>query len=130
MNQQMNRLMSNICYALGFASIGGSIWIWQAKRNEGFIYTKDDAHAERFGIFIGLWAPTFFILSARFEEAALRQAVEGEAMPKLESEANSEAKSEMKPDMKPKLESEVKPEVKFGAKPEVKPEVKHDSKRG
>jgi len=27
----------------------------------------DPAHAERFGIFIGLWAPTIFILSERFD---------------------------------------------------------------
>jgi hypothetical protein len=92
MNQQMNRAMSNICYALGFISIGGSIWIWQAKRNEGFAYTKDDAHAERFGIFVGLWSPTFFILSARFEEAALRQALEGEV--------NHDVKHDVKPDVK------------------------------
>jgi len=76
MNEQTNRLLSNVCFVLGFASIGGSIWIWQDKRNEGPAYTKDDAHAERFGIFVGLWAPTFFVLSTRFEEAALRQAVE------------------------------------------------------
>ncbi|MCX6871873.1 MAG: hypothetical protein NTY84_14820 [Verrucomicrobia bacterium] len=25
------------------------------------------AHGERFGIFVGLWAPTFFILSNRFD---------------------------------------------------------------
>ena len=28
------------------------------------------AHAERFGIFVGLWAPTFFILSNRFDRYA------------------------------------------------------------
>jgi hypothetical protein len=28
------------------------------------------AHAERFGIFVGLWAPTFFILSSRFGQPA------------------------------------------------------------
>jgi len=28
------------------------------------------AHAERFGIFVGLWAPTFFILSSRFDRYA------------------------------------------------------------
>ena len=79
MNEKTNRLLSNVCFALGFASIGGSIWIWQNKRNEGRGYTKDDAHAERFGIFVGLWAPTFFVLSTRFEEAALRQAIENKA---------------------------------------------------
>jgi len=32
----------------------------------GGIEPEGKAHAERFGIFIGLWAPTFFILSNRF----------------------------------------------------------------
>ena len=31
---------------------------------------SDPAHGERFGIFIGLWAPTFFILTDRFERTA------------------------------------------------------------
>jgi hypothetical protein len=40
------------------ASIGGSILTWRAAKSKG-----DPAHAERFGIFIGLWAPTFFALA-------------------------------------------------------------------
>ncbi len=55
--------LSKACFALGFASILGSIAIW-------FFTGGTDpvtmAHAERFGIFVGLWAPTFFILSNRF----------------------------------------------------------------
>ncbi len=42
----------------GLASIGGSIVTWKFARSAG-----DRAHAERFGIFIGLWAPTFFTLA-------------------------------------------------------------------
>jgi hypothetical protein len=38
--------------------------------------TDEDAEAERFGIFIGLWAPTFFILSNRFERYADRAEAE------------------------------------------------------
>ncbi len=78
MNEQTNTMLSKICYVLGFASIGGSILIWQNKRNQGANYTQEDARAERFGIFVGLWAPTFFILSTRYEEAARRQALERE----------------------------------------------------
>jgi hypothetical protein len=26
------------------------------------------AHAERFGLFVGLWAPTFFILSMKYSD--------------------------------------------------------------
>ena len=44
-------------HVLGFASVGASIAIWNAKKGE------DNAHAERFGIFVGLWAPTFFAIA-------------------------------------------------------------------
>ena len=51
--------LSVACVALGGASIVASIATWAAARGE----TREDrAHAERFGIFIGLWAPTFLIL--------------------------------------------------------------------
>ena len=46
--------------ALGFISIIGSIVIWNIKKGET---AEEKAHAERFGIFIGLWAPTFFALA-------------------------------------------------------------------
>jgi hypothetical protein len=46
-----------LCLIAGFLCIPASIAIW-------FFYQGNDpAHAERFGIFVGLWAPTFFILS-------------------------------------------------------------------
>jgi hypothetical protein len=47
---------SDVAYGMAVASILGSIAIW-ARRNE-----KDQANAERLGIFIGLWAPTFMII--------------------------------------------------------------------
>jgi hypothetical protein len=43
---------------MALASILGSIAVW-ARRNE-----KDPANAERLGIFIGLWAPTFMIIGS------------------------------------------------------------------
>jgi hypothetical protein len=60
---QLN-LLSRICFFLGFASILGSIAIWYFT---GGSVPEAKAHAERFGIFVGLWAPTFFILSNRFD---------------------------------------------------------------
>ena len=51
-------LTSDVLQVMGFASIAGSIATWRAAKSSG-----DSAHAERFGIFIGLWAPTFFILA-------------------------------------------------------------------
>ena len=48
---------ANLSYALGFLSVIASIVIWFIQGG-----TDDDeirAQGERFGIFIGLWAPTF-----------------------------------------------------------------------
>ena len=49
-------LSQDLMFVLGFASVGASIAVWNAKKG------NDPAHAERFGIFIGLWAPTFFAI--------------------------------------------------------------------
>ena len=62
-------LLSTLCFILGFASIIGSIAIWYST---GGATAESQAHAERFGIFVGLWAPTFFILSNRFDRYALK----------------------------------------------------------
>jgi hypothetical protein len=51
--------LSTACVLLGGASIVGSIVTWAAARGEA---PEERAHAERFGIFVGLWAPTFLIL--------------------------------------------------------------------
>ena len=51
------RAASDIALTLGFASIAASIVTWF------FTYGKDKAHSERFGIFLGLWVPSFFILA-------------------------------------------------------------------
>lgn len=61
------RAVSDGCFLAGFASIAASIAIWAVQRKDA-----ETAHAERFGIFVGLWAPTFFILSNRFERYAER----------------------------------------------------------
>jgi len=50
-------LRSEHAYILGFASIGVSLAAWLLSRAK----TKDDkAQSDRWGIFIGHWAPTFF----------------------------------------------------------------------
>lgn len=56
--------LSELCLALGFISIVGSIVTWFTASRE------DRAHGERFGIFIGLWVPSFFILSNRLARKA------------------------------------------------------------
>ena len=49
-------MTSDMAYGAALASIMASIVIWILRRGD------DTAHAERFGIFVGLWAPTFAIL--------------------------------------------------------------------
>jgi hypothetical protein len=58
------KLLSTICFVAGFVSIAASIAIWFLAKG------ADPAHGERFGIFVGLWAPTFFALSNRLEKYA------------------------------------------------------------
>lgn len=59
MTSSMSKTISAVCFVAGFLSIAASIAIW------AFYKTGDPAHGERCGIFVGLWAPTFFILSER-----------------------------------------------------------------
>jgi hypothetical protein len=66
-NPDQLRVLSDGCFLAGFASIAASIAIWAVKRSD-----DEAAHADRVGIFVGLWAPTFFILSNRFERYAER----------------------------------------------------------
>lgn len=60
-------MFSRVCYLCGFLSIFASIAIWVVASQwvDLPLIGGDLAHAERFGIFVGLWAPTFFVLSAR-----------------------------------------------------------------
>lgn len=44
-----------------------SIWSWWFFNGDT---PEQQAHAERLGIFIGLWAPTLLILSNRFDRYA------------------------------------------------------------
>lgn len=67
MSPQICRLLSNLCFQLGVISIGASIAIWWLTMGDS---PEDKAHAERCGIFVGLWAPTLLILSNRFDRFA------------------------------------------------------------
>ena len=53
---------SDAAYGAALLSIAGSIAAW-AIRNE-----KSVANAERLGIFIGLWAPTFMIIGQALQQ--------------------------------------------------------------
>ncbi len=56
--------VSDLSLFLGFASIILSIVTWFTAKEE------NRAHGERFGIFVGLWVPSFFILSNRLSRKA------------------------------------------------------------
>lgn len=63
-NKENLRTLSDICLYAGFLSIIASVVTW-------FTASKDNqAYGERFGIFIGLWVPSFFILSNRLSRKA------------------------------------------------------------
>jgi hypothetical protein len=52
-------LRSRHAYIAGFASIGLSLGSWLVSRANK---TDDKAQSDRWGIFIGHWAPTFFAI--------------------------------------------------------------------
>lgn len=57
MSSNLSKQLSLFCVIAGMLSILASIGIWF------FFKTEETAHAERFGIFVGLWAPTFIALA-------------------------------------------------------------------
>jgi hypothetical protein len=79
MNPSICRTLSTICFQGGVLSILLSIWIWWFLNGDS---PEEQAHAERFGIFVGLWVPTLLILSNRFD----RYADKAKALPGLKEE--------------------------------------------
>ena len=57
-----NKNLSNLCFFASLASVACSILTWVS------VGDTDPAHAERFGIFIGLWAPTLMGLANYYKE--------------------------------------------------------------
>jgi hypothetical protein len=73
-----NQLLSTLCFYLGIISIALSIILWGWAPNltsNGFDAITDpalrealrSAHAERWGIFVGLWPATLLILSRHLD---------------------------------------------------------------
>jgi hypothetical protein len=60
-------ITSPILYTAGFVSIGLSVTSWVTSRN---LESRGIDRADRWGIFVGQWAPTFFALgnAMRMEE--------------------------------------------------------------
>jgi hypothetical protein len=66
MSPTVYKTLGNVYFVSGFVSIAASIAVWAMAKE------PDAAHGERFGIFIGLWAPTFFALSAWCERRVVK----------------------------------------------------------
>lgn len=64
---KLAELLGHVCFYAGFGSIFASIAIWVIK---GGSELPIGQQGERFAIFVGLWAPTFFILSHRLSHFA------------------------------------------------------------
>lgn len=56
--------LSNLCFVASLASVAVSIATWVSVGE----INVNPAHAERFGIFIGLWAPTLMGLANYYKE--------------------------------------------------------------
>ena len=57
-----NNKLARYCFWASLTSVVGSIAVWSMTGD------ADPAHAERFGIFIGLWAPTLMGLANWFRK--------------------------------------------------------------
>ena len=56
-----NKQLSNFCFIASLVSVACSIGVW-------CLSGDDPAHSERFGIFVGLWAPTLMSLACFYQE--------------------------------------------------------------
>ena len=54
--------LSRICFTASLVSVAVSIATWI------FVSPEDPAHAERFALFIGLWAPTLMGLANFYKQ--------------------------------------------------------------
>jgi hypothetical protein len=67
---------SDLFYLASFASMAGSVIAWRVRSE------RHPSHAERLGIFIGLWAPAFMLMGQGIQQL---ETARGLASPKLES---------------------------------------------
>ena len=61
MLEQKNNTVAKTFFISSMISVVASIGVWM-------VADGDPAHAERFGIFVGLWAPTLMGLANYFRE--------------------------------------------------------------
>ena len=58
------QLLTKVCFTASLVSVAVSILTWI------FVSQDDPAHAERFALFIGLWAPTLMGLANFYKQEA------------------------------------------------------------
>ena len=56
-----NETISTVCFYASLVSVVASIATWT-------LMGGDPGHVERFGIFVGLWAPTLMAMSNHYKE--------------------------------------------------------------
>ena len=61
LEQKKNNNVATTFFIASLASVVASVGVWMS-------VDGDPAHAERFGIFVGLWAPTLMGLANYFRE--------------------------------------------------------------
>jgi hypothetical protein len=69
-------IRSNHAYAAGFFSIALSLAAWIASRGA----KQDRAQADRWGIFVGHWAPTFFVIGLALKKEEKKPSVDRAAI--------------------------------------------------
>jgi hypothetical protein len=69
---------SDLFYLASFGSMAGSVIAWRVRSE------RHPGHAERLGIFVGLWAPAFMLMGHGIQQI---ETARGLASPKLESAA-------------------------------------------
>jgi hypothetical protein len=89
---------SDLFYLASLGSIAASVLAWRV-RNE-----KSSASAERLGIFVGLWAPTFMLIGHGIQEFEVQH---GPASRTLETATRSV--DEAASDVRRRAEAAVKP---------------------
>ena len=78
-------ISSSMCYTAGFVSIGLSVASWVMSRN---VESRGIDRADRWGIFVGTWAPTFFALgNAMRMEEEMGETEPSERMERMKSRA-------------------------------------------
>lgn len=65
---------SDVFYLASLGSIGTSIAAWAVRSDD------DSSHAERLGIFIGLWAPTFMLIGHGLHELEVNDGFQSKAL--------------------------------------------------